>query len=169
MVYCAGEELIMACRIKPGDNRMTVGRIVPVLCVTGALLMGIPWTVMAGNQAESSAADRMVRDTKEAMEATRQYTIQQKEAFQKVIQAELKEMQVKITELQKKTSVASVKARDEMQKAIQDLEEKKKEANKKLEEVNASTTSAWSKLKDGMATAVEDLKKSYKEALSKLP
>jgi hypothetical protein len=148
---------------------MTVGRIVPILCATGALLMSSPWTVIAGDQAHPSTTDRMVRDTKEAVQATKQYTIQQKEAFQKVIRAELNEMQVKIADLQKKTSAASMEARAEMQKAIQDLEKKKDEARKKLDEVNESTTSAWSTLKDGMAIAVEDLKKTYKEAVSKLP
>ena len=69
-------------------------------------------------------------------------------------------MQAKIAELQKKTSAASMEAREEMQKAIQDLEKKKDEARRKLDEVNESTTSAWSTLKDGMAIAVEDLKKT---------
>jgi hypothetical protein len=78
-------------------------------------------------------------------------------------------MQAKITELQKKTSAASVEARAEMQKAIKELERKKNEAKKKLEEVNDSTSSAWIELKKGMNAAVEDLRKSYKEALSKLP
>lgn len=148
---------------------MTVGKILLILCATGILLTMIPWTVIAGDQPQPSATDRMVRDTKEAVEATKQYTIQQKEAFQKVIRAELNEMQVKIADLQKKTSAASMEARAEMQKAIQDLEKKKDVARKKLDEVNESTTSVWSKLKDAMAIAVEDLKKSYKEAVSKLP
>lgn len=148
---------------------MTAGRILPILCATGAFLMSSPGTVMAGDQPQLSATDRVARDTKEAVEAAKQYTIQQKEAFQKVIHVELNEMQVKIAVLQKKTSAASVEARAEMQKAIQDLEKKKDEARRKLDDMNESTTSAWSKLKDGMTIAVEDLKKSYKKAVSTLP
>ncbi len=148
---------------------MTAGKMVLTLWATGTLLTITPWTATAGDQPQPSATDKMVRDTKDAVEATKQYTIQQKEAFQKAIQNELNEMQVKIADLQKKTSAASVEARAEMQKAIQDLEKQKDEARKKLDEVNASTSSAWSKLKDGMNTAVADLKKSYKEAVSKLP
>ena len=148
---------------------MTGGRIVLMLCATGTLLTIAPWTVGADDQPQPSTTDKMVRDTKNAVEVTKQYTLQQKDAFQKTIQVELNEMQAKIAQLQKKTSAASVEARGEMQKAIQDLEKKKDEARKKLEEVNESTSSAWSTLKDGMTAAVEDLKKHYKEAVSKLP
>ncbi len=105
----------------------------------------------------------------DAAEAAKAYTIQQKEAFQKAIQKELNEMQVKIADLQKKTRAASVEARADLRKAIQELEKKKDEARKKLEEVNESTTSAWSTLKEGLHTAVTDLKKSYTETISKLP
>lgn len=99
----------------------------------------------------------------------RQYSIQQKETFQKAVQSELAEMQIKITELQKKTNAASAEARSDMQKALQELEHKKEEARKQLDQVNESTSSAWSKLKDNMNAAVEDLKKSYTETVSKLP
>ncbi|MBA2485814.1 MAG: hypothetical protein H0V35_06905 [Nitrospira sp.] len=148
---------------------MTVGRIVLTLCATGTLLTIAPGTVAAGDRQQPSAADRIVRDTKDAAEATKAYTIQQKEAFQKAIQKELNEMQVKIADLQKKTSAASVEARADLRKAIQELEKKKDLARKKLEEVNESTTAAWSTLKEGITTAVTDLRKSYTEAISKLP
>ncbi len=148
---------------------MIVGKILLFLCLTSALLTSDPWTVAAGDQSQPSTTEKVLRDTKEAVESTKQYTLQQKDTFQKTIQAELAEMQVKITELQKKTNAASVEARAEMQKALQDLEQKKEEARKQLDEVSHNTSSAWSKLKDNMNAAVEDLKKSYKETVSKLP
>ena len=123
----------------------------------------------AGEQPQPSTTERMVRDTKEAVESTKQYTLQQKESFQKTVQAELAEMQAKIADLQTKTSAASVEARQEMQKALKDLELKKEEARKQLDVVSRSTSSAWSALKDNVNAAVADLKKSYKETVSKLP
>jgi Asp-tRNA(Asn)/Glu-tRNA(Gln) amidotransferase A subunit family amidase len=123
----------------------------------------------AGEEPQRSSTDRIVRDTKEALETTKEYSLRQKEAFEKRVRAELQELQVKIAELRKETDVASAEARKEMQKAIQDLERKKHEARKKLEEVNESTSSAWTSLKAGMTAAVEDLKKSYQEAVSKFP
>ncbi|CAE6772840.1 MAG: hypothetical protein H8K06_12335 [Nitrospira sp.] len=123
----------------------------------------------AADQPQPSTTDKVLRDTKEAVESTKQYTLQQKEAFQKTFQAELTEMQGKIAELQKKTNAASVEARSEMQKALQDLERKKNEARKQLDDVSQSTSSGWSKLKENLSRTLDDLKQSYKETVSKLP
>lgn len=148
---------------------MTTGTLVRMLWAAGLLQAVAPWMAAAGDQPPPSTSDKIVRDASDALEATKRYTLRQKEAFQKTMQIELNELQTKIAELRKKTSAASAEARKEMQKAIQDLEKKKDEARKKLDEVNASTSSAWSTMKDGMTAAVEDLKTSYQEAVSKLP
>ena len=148
---------------------MIAGRILMSLCLTGAILGLAPRAVAAGDQASPSTTEKMIRDTKEAVESTKQYSMQQKESFQKTVQAELAEMQVKIAELQKKTSAASVEARKDLKKALQDLEHRKDEARKQLDEVSRSTSSAWSTMKDNVNAAVADLKKSYKETVSKLP
>lgn len=147
---------------------MSAKRTGMTLCLISAFLTITPWA-FAGDQTRSSTTDTLIRDTKEAVQATKQYSIQQKEIFQKAVQSELAEMQIKIAELQKKTNAASAEARSDMQKALQELEHKKEEARKQLDEVNESTSSAWSKLKDNMNAAVDDLKKSYKEPVSKLP
>ena len=148
---------------------MIAERVLVVLCLTAVGCGLAPLAIAAGDQAPPSTTEKMIRDTKEAVESTKQYTIQQKESFQKSVQAELAEMQTKITELQKKTTAASVEARKDMQKALQDLERKKDEARKQLDEVSHSTSSAWSTLKDNVNAAVADLKKSYKDTVSKLP
>lgn len=148
---------------------MTIGKLAMTFCAAGILQVVIPWAAGAGDQPPSSTTDKMLRDSKDALEATKQYGLQQKETFEKTVQVELNELQSKIAELQKKAGAASAEVRKDMQKGIQELEKKKDEARKKLEEVNASTSSAWSTLKEGMTAAVEDLKKSYKEAVSKLP
>lgn len=148
---------------------MIAERVPVVLCLTAVGCGLAPLAIAAGDQAPPSTTEKMIRDTKEAVESTKQYTIQQKDSFQKTVQAELAEMQTKITELQKKTSAASVEARKDMQKALQDLERKKDEARKQLDEVSHSTSSAWSTLKDNVNAAVADLKKSYKDTVSKLP
>lgn len=114
-------------------------------------------------------AEDVLRETKEAVETTKQYTVQQKEAFSKKVQHELKEMQGKISELRRKAENASAEAKVEFERAIKDLEKKKDEARKKLDEVNETTNSAFVKLRDGMVAAIEELKNSYTDAVSKLP
>ena len=148
---------------------MIAGRVLLFLCLMGSMPALVPRANAAGDQAPPSTSEKMIRDTKEAVESTKQYTMQQKDSFQKKVQAELAEMQTKIAELQTKTSAASVEARKEMQKALQDLERKKEEARKQLDEISHSTSSAWSTLKDHLSAVVADLKKSYKETVSKLP
>lgn len=123
----------------------------------------------AADQPQPTTTDKVLRDTKQAVESTKQYTLQQKEAFQKTIQAELAELQGKIAELHKKAGAASVEARSEMHKALQDLERKKNEARKQLDDVSQSTSAGWSKLKENLNRTLDDLKKSYQETVSKLP
>ena len=110
---------------------MAVARTLAFLCMIGISLT-LPPRTTAGDQPQPSTTDRVIRDTKEAVEATKQYTLQQKETFQKAVQAELAEMQVKIAELQKKTHAASAEARTEMQKALQDLERRRRRPEEKL-------------------------------------
>ena len=148
---------------------MMTGKVLLCFCLMSPLLGFSHPAIAAEDQAQPSTAEKMMRDTKEAVESTKQYTMQQKELFQKTVQGELAEMQAKIAELQTKTNAASVEARKEMLKALQDLERKKEEARKQLDEVSHSTSSAWSTLKDNVNAAVADLKKSYKETVSKLP
>ena len=77
---------------------MTVGRIVRLLCAMGILLTIAAGRVAAGDQPPSTT-DKVLRDTKEALEASKQYTLQQKEAFEKAVHIELNELQTKIAEL----------------------------------------------------------------------
>lgn len=147
---------------------MIIRKTLALLCLLGCFLSGPAWAAPR-DQPPPSTTDKVIRDTKEAVESTKQYTREQKERFLQTVHAELGDLQIKITELQKKTSVASAEARAELQKAIQDLEHRKNEARKRFDEMNASTSSAWSKMKDGLNESLEDLKKSYRETLSKLP
>ena len=148
---------------------MTGRKIFILICAIGICQANMAWTEAAEERSKTTSTDSIVRDSKEALETTKEYTLRQKEAFEKRVRAELQELQVKIAELRKQTDVASSEARKEMQKAIQELEKKKDEARKKLDEVNESTSSAWTSLKAGLTVAVEDLKKSYHDALSKFP
>ena len=129
-------------------------------------MSGLP---SANAASEVTGSEKIVKETKEAVEATKLYTIEKKEAFERTVQAELHDIQAKITDLQTKTATVSDAARIELQKAIKDLETKKDEARKALNQLHSSTTSAWNGLNDDMNLALERLRKSYKDSLSKLP
>lgn len=123
----------------------------------------------ADERSGGSSAAEVSREAKEAIEATKEYTAEQKDAFQKAVKRELEDLQANLKVLQQKTNEASAEARLQLQKAVTKLEQKKEVARKKLEELNAASTLAWSALKEGMNAALQDLKTSYDDTISRLP
>lgn len=144
----------------------SIARPGPAVAACILIMSGLPSANAAG---QATGSEKIVKETKEAVDATKQYTIEKKEAFERVVQAELRDIQAKIADLQTKTATASGEARVELQKAIKDLETKKDEARKSLDELHNSTASAWNRFKDDMNLALERLRQSYKNSLSKLP
>jgi DNA-binding transcriptional regulator GbsR (MarR family) len=123
----------------------------------------------AGASDKPTTGDRVIRETQEAVTATKDYTIHQKDAFQRKVQAELDEMQVRITQLRGQVKQASEEAKADIQKAIEDLEKKKKLAQKKVEDIHSATASSWEQVKSKTSAAVDDLRNSLNRTLSHLP
>jgi DNA repair exonuclease SbcCD ATPase subunit len=111
----------------------------------------------------------VAKEAREAVEATTQYTAQQKEAFQRKAQEELDAVQKQIAALQAKTTQASESVRMELKQSIQELEAKKAATRKQLEELQAATGSKWNDMKNHVHSAIEDLKQSYQKMRSNLP
>jgi len=116
-----------------------------------------------------TSAQDVKKETKEALEATKEFTLQQKEDFQKKIQAELDRMQQQIDHLRAKAAQAKTEAQAELNKAIAEPQKRKDAAGKKLQELESASEKAWGNLKSGLNSAMEDLEKSYKRALSHFP
>ena len=138
------------------------------------VIVGIGWLTMPVFAAVAASekpvtGDRIVRETQEAVRATKDYTIQQKDAFQRKIQTELEEMQVHITQLRTQVKHESGKTRTDIQKAIDELEKKTDLANKKLQDIHSATTSSWEQAKSKTAAAMDDLRDSLNRTLSQLP
>ncbi len=113
--------------------------------------------------------DKVIRETQEAVTATKDYTIQQKDAFQRKVQTELNEMQMRITQLRGQVAHASAEAKVDIQKAVVELEKKKDLANKKAQEIHSATASSWEQVKSKTAAAMDDLRASLNRTLSHLP
>ena len=101
--------------------------------------------------------------------AAKDYTIQQKEVFQRKVQAELDEMQLRIAHLRGQVTHASVEAKADIQKAIVELEKKKELAQKKVEDIHSATASSWEQVKSKTAAAMDDLRDSFTRVRSHLP
>jgi ribosome-interacting GTPase 1 len=137
--------------------------------IVGIGLLTIPVVVPAGASDKPVTGDTVIRETQEAVTATKDYTIQQKDAFQRKVQTELDEMKVRIRELRGQVKHASAEARADLQKAIGELEKKKDLANKKVKAIQSATASSWEQVKSKTEAAMDDLRDSLTRARSYLP
>jgi len=135
----------------------------------GILVLTMPVDVAAGTTDKPVTGDRVVREAQEAVSATKAYTIQQKDAFQRKVQSELDEVQLRIMQLREQGKHASAEARTEIQKAIGELEKKKDLAEKKLQDIHSATASSWEQAKVKTAVAMDDLRDSLSKTLSHFP
>ena len=137
--------------------------------IVGIGLFTIPVVVAAGASDKPVTGDTVMRETQEAVTATKDYTIQQKDAFHRKVQTELDEMKVRIRELRGQVKHASAEARADLQKAIGELEKKKDLATKKVKAIHSATASSWEQVKSKTEAAMDDLRDSLTRARSHLP
>ena len=137
--------------------------------ITGIGVLTLSVVVAAEASDKPVSGNTVIRETQEAVTATKDYTIQQKDAFQRKVQAELDEIQVHISKLHGQVNHASTEAKADIQKAIADLEKKKALAQKKAEDIHSATASSWEQVKSKTAAAMDDLRDSVNRTLSHLP
>lgn len=134
--------------------------------ILGILLLAMPVGVGAGSTDKAVTGDRVVREAQEAVTATNDYTIQQKEAFQRKVQSELDEMQTRITQLHGQVKQTSADARADIQKAVSELEKKMDLAGKKVLAIHSATASSWTQVKSKTAVTMDDHRDSLTRTLS---
>jgi hypothetical protein len=137
--------------------------------IVGIGLLAMPIISTAGASDKPVTGDTVVREAQEAVTATKDYTIQQKDAFQRKVQTELDEMQVRITQLRGQVKHASAEANADIQKAIVELEKKRDLAQKKAQDIHSATASSWEQVKSKTTAAMDDLRGSLNRTLSHLP
>lgn len=140
------------------------------------LIAGAAWVIgawlapMSGMAAESAvSAETVVKEAQETIEATRQYTVQQKETFQRKAQEELAVMQQQILELRAKVEKASDDTRADLQQSLNELEKKKDGVREKLDELKHATDAKWHEVRERMNSALDEVKRSYRRLLAHLP
>lgn len=135
--------------------------------VSAAFAVLVSWSGMALESAAS--AEKVAKETQEAIEATKEYTIEQKEAFQRKAQEELVTIQRQIIGLREKIAKTSESTRADLQKSLNELEKKKNGVKEKLDELKGATDTKWHEVREGMNKALGELKHSYEKLLSHLP
>lgn len=141
-----------------------------------SLILGVLWMGIAGIglpqgiAAESkTGTEKIVKEAQETIEATKEYTVQQKEAIEAKAREELAALQRQIVELRGKVIKASESTRTELQKSLNELEKKKDGVKERLEELKGATDAKWHEVKEGLTAAMSELKQSYQKLLSHMP
>ena len=137
--------------------------------IVGIGLITVSVAVAAGTSDNPVTGDTVIRETQEAVTATKDYTVQQKDAFQRKVQTELDEMQVRIARLRGQVKHASAEAEEDIQKAIVEVEKRNDLARGKVEDIFSATASSWKQVKSKTAAAMDDLRESFTRVRSHLP
>jgi septal ring factor EnvC (AmiA/AmiB activator) len=139
-------------------------------------LRGVFWVSIVGvivcqnvGAESTSGTDKIVKEARETLEATKEFTDQQKSAFQRKAQDELSALQQQITALRGKVADASSSTRAELQKSLNELEKKKDGVREQLDGLKHTTDKKWQDVQDGMNGALHELKQSYQKLLSRMP
>lgn len=137
-----------------------MGVMVFVAISTGA-------TAFAKDSAKVSA-DKVKKETVEAVDAAGAYAGEKKEEFQARMKNNLNELDREIEELKKESESKSVEVREAAKRKIQDVQRKRDELNAKYEAFEKSTGKAWTRMKSGMEKAWGEVRAAYGEAKSEL-
>jgi len=90
-----------------------------------------------------------------------------KEAYEKKIEAQLKEWNADIDKLQARADSAEADAQLEYYQQIDDLRAKQEEAQTKLDELKEASDDAWEDLKAGVNSARDSLGDGLRSAISR--
>ncbi len=151
--------------------------IVPLLFITACSKKtpGIVETKTTVDDAKRITTEKVIgtvtakdvkRETGEALEATKDYLVQQKEKYQKDAESVLNDINDKIKDLQAKAAQAGADSKDKYNEIIEGLRKKQEEAQTKLGDLKSKSADAWEDVKSGMDAMLENLKTSYNDALS---
>jgi CHASE3 domain sensor protein len=144
-------------------------------CQIAALAMLV---LLAGCSRSDQASRETTKDTpatatdvkeryREAATATKSYVAENKDEFISAMNAKLKELDGKISELGKKSENFKDDAKIQSDKALAALREQRKTVNEKFEEVKKSSAETWEEVKAGFTSALAGLEKAFENAKSK--
>lgn len=134
--------------------------------VAGVIVLSLALLEFGQNESvKRSASDGDVRrETAEALQAARAYTVHRKQEYQQKVEARLDELAKGIAALQTKAERAGARGKAELNAMIGELQLKKEAARRHFEELKASSAEAWVDLRVAMETAMKDLERGYERA-----
>jgi hypothetical protein len=126
-------------------------------------LMAVTVTV-TGTVAQAASAEKMKRETGEAVSAATDYAIDSKEEFSRKMRENLAAIEADIADLKSQATVATKDLQKDLGRKIDNLEEKRDEMKKRLDKFTSSSGRAWEKMKGGVERAWTEVKSAYNKA-----
>jgi hypothetical protein len=103
-------------------------------------------------------------DIKDSMQATKDYTYDEKDAFVASASVDLDTLDQKIKELSDKVATTSDSVKADAQTKLQELRDKRAVLNQKLDSVKNATEADWNDAKIAFQNSYDDVKNSLKQA-----
>lgn len=116
----------------------------------------------------SATAEEVKIKTKSAASSAVDYTVEQKESFQKSMQENIDSLKSDLEVLKAKAISFQGEAKEKSNKKIKVLQKKQDELTAKMETLKNSSGRAWAKLKKGMNSTWDKAKQTVKEAKEEL-
>jgi uncharacterized protein (DUF3084 family) len=141
-------------------------------CVAAASLTGCADTDpsdLVSQPLTNVSAREVRRETREAVDAARQFTAENKERFLASTEAKLKECGQKIADFDAKlaTLAYDYNAKAEGTKALDALREKRTQLGQQLEKLRQCSEEAWQDAKTAVESAAAEVDKTYEHAKSR--
>ncbi len=118
--------------------------------------------------AGKTTADKVKKETVEAVDAAGTYAGEKKEEFAARMKGNLDQLDREIEELKAESQTKSVEVRNATKRKISELQAKRDLVNKRYAELEKSTGKAWTTMKTGVEKAWGDVRNAYGEAKSEL-
>ena len=135
------------------------------LLMTAALFASLHGSVLAADTGPATP-ERVEKQAQQALDTAKEYTMQQKQEYQKKIESQLDELSKQIDQLKEKAKTVKQDAVAKLESTIEELKKKQQVAEERLPELRSATSKAWVEVKAGVDKAMDDLKKAYEKAKS---
>ena len=108
--------------------------------------------------------DQVKKETREAVDAAKDYTYAQKAEYTAKIRAEIADLNKELDQLSTKIETTTEPARAEAKAKLQDVRDKVSRLSASLDGVQSATESTWDEVKAGVRKGYEEVKISFKQA-----
>jgi len=113
-------------------------------------------------------SEEVQQELREALEAVKAYTFQQKEEYRKRLEPVLRDMDERIEHLEEQAKGAGKQAQKQYAQAIQDLQHQKEVLRGQISRLQATAPGAWEEVKAGVSAAWDDLRRAFQRANDRL-